>query len=469
MFIDIDKILYEYYGMIFANIYNVVAINYLWEVTALKRISLRLRQHIGAPCEPIVKVGDEVKRGQCVAEPSGLGAKIHSSVSGKVETIDDNEIIIFADDVQTKDYIKIKECDSILDTIYEAGIVGAGGAGFPTHVKLKAEIPDGYIIANCAECEPALHHNMKLLEENPGIVIRGIEYAMKATKAPKAYIAIKGKNVKAIESIKKYLVDCKSDIEIKELKDRYPAGEERAIIHAIFGKWLEPTQLPLEADCVVLNAETLSNITRAVEDRKPVIDKDITVIGKLNGGNKPRILFQTPIGTPIKDLIEECGGIDGEYGEVIIGGPYTGKAEDLDNAVVTKTSGGAIVTIPFPKYEGPIGLLVCACGANEERLRDVAAKMGSEVVAVTKCKNVEEIKGSNKCKTPGDCPGQAQAVIYLKSHGAKRILISNCSDCSNTVMCCAPKMGIPVYHHTDHVFRTLDYPLTRRLPFEEDK
>lgn len=437
-------------------------------MTTLARISIRLKQHVGAPCVPTVQVGDEVKRGQCIAEPSGLGAKIHSSVSGKVEAINDKEIVILADDVQDKDYIKIKECDSIIDTVYEAGIVGAGGAGFPAHIKLKAEIPNGYIIANCVECEPALHHNINLLENDPGIVIRGIEYAMKATKAPKAYIAIKAKNVKAIEAINKYLSGSKN-IEVKQLKDMYPMGEERAIIHAIFDKWLEPTQLPLEADCVVLNAETLSNITRAVEDRKPVIDKDITVVGKIKGGNKPHILSQVPIGTPIVDLIEDCGGIEGEYGEIIIGGPYTGKAEDLDSAVVTKMSGGAIVTIPFPKYEGPIGLLVCACGANEERLRDVASKMGAEVVAVTKCKNVVDVRGANKCKTPGDCPGQVEGIMALKKGGAKRVLISNCSDCSNTVMCCAPKMGLPVYHHTDHVFRTLDYPLTRRLPMEENK
>ena len=243
-------------------------------------------------------------------------------------------------------------------------------------------------------------------------------------------------------------------------------GEERAIIHEIFGTWLEPTQLPVDANCVVLNAETLANITRAVEDRKPVIDKDITVVGKLKNGKEPNIFFQVPVGTTINSLIEKCGGIDGEYGELIVGGPYTGKAEDIENAIVTKISGGAIVTIPLPEYKGPIGLLVCACGANEERLRDIASKMKSEVVAVTKCKNIEEIKGTNKCKTPGDCPGQVSGIMYLKKEGAKRILISNCSDCSNTVMCCAPKVGLPVYHHTDHVFRTVDYSLTRRLPIE---
>ncbi|WP_050607144.1 proline reductase-associated electron transfer protein PrdC [Clostridium niameyense] len=424
-----------------------------------------LKMHVGAPDKPCIKEGQKVKRGECIAEPTGLGAKIHTSMSGIVDKITDTEIIVKADENQSKDFVKIKKCDNILDTIFEAGIVGAGGAGFPTHIKLKANIPDGYIIANCVECEPALHHNIEFIEENPQVLINGIKYAMEATKAPKAFIAIKGKHEKAI----KILNDClkgEKNIEIKELKDMYPMGEERAIIHAILDKWLEPTQLPLDAKCVVINAETLANITRAVEDGKPVIDKDITVIGKLKSGNKPNIFIQVPVGTSVKDLIEECGGIDGEYGEVVIGGPYTGKAGDLETSTVTKISGGVIVTIPFPEYKGPLGLLVCACGANEERLRDIAGKMKSEVVGVTKCKNVEEIKGNNKCKTPGDCPGQAAGIMYLKKQGAKRILISNCSDCSNTVMCCAPNLGLPVYHHTDHVFRTLDYTLTRRLPME---
>ena len=112
---------------------------------------------------------------------------------GKVSKITDTEIIIEAYDDQTEEYVKIKECDSIVDTVYEAGIVGAGGAGFPTHIKLKSQIPDGYIIANCIECEPVLRHNIQLLEENPELVIKGIEYAMKATGAPKGLYRNKGK------------------------------------------------------------------------------------------------------------------------------------------------------------------------------------------------------------------------------------------------------------------------------------
>lgn len=421
-----------------------------------------LKMHVGVPCKPIVNIGDIVKRGQCIAVPEGLGAKIHTSVTGLVTEVNDTYIVIRADEQQSEDYLRIKDCDSIKDICFEAGIVGAGGAGFPTHVKLAKDIDNGYIIANCVECEPILSHNISLIEQNPDIVLKGVKYAMEAVKATNGIIAIKEKNTKAIACLEKAILNYQN-ITIKKLPDIYPMGEERAIIHAIFDKWLEPTQLPIEANSIILNTETLANIVRAVEDRKPVIDKDITVGGKLQNGNKQNIFFQVPIGTPVKQMIEKCGGIDGEYGEVLIGGPYTGSAGNIENDVVTKTSGGIIVTIPFPRYEDKVGLLVCACGANENRLRDIANKMGSEVVEVLPCKNIEVIRGANKCKTPGNCPGQAAVALQFKKAGAKRLIISNCSDCSNTVMNSAPKLGMGVYHHTDHVFRTVDHELTRRL------
>lgn len=360
-----------------------------------------LKMHVGAPDVPIVKEGQLVKRGECIAEPNGLGAKIHSSISGRVSKITDNEIVIKVDETQSEDYVKIKQCENIVDSVYEAGIVGAGGAGFPTHIKLKAQISDGYIVANCVECEPVLHHNIKRIEEKPELVVKGIRYAMQATGAKKAYIAIKAKHPEAIASLEKYL-NGDSSIEIKKLRDMYPMGEERAIIHEIFGVWLEPTQLPLDAKCVVLNGETLANITMAIEERKPVIDKDITVIGKLKSGKEPNVFFDVPVGSSIKSLIEKCGGIDGEHGEIVIGGPYTGKSGELENSTVTKISGGVIVTISLPEYKGKLGLLVCACGANEERLREIAEKMDSDIVTAVECKNIEHVKGALKCKTPGE-------------------------------------------------------------------
>ena len=124
-----------------------------------------LRQHVGAPCKPLVVEAQEVKRGEKIAEPNGLGAFIHSSINGVVKMVNENEIIIEGEEDQPKEYVPIKDTDDPLEAIKEAGIVGAGGAGFPTHVKLNTKIPGGYAIINAAECEPILGHNVHL-EEN---------------------------------------------------------------------------------------------------------------------------------------------------------------------------------------------------------------------------------------------------------------------------------------------------------------
>ncbi|MGL4997796.1 MAG: proline reductase-associated electron transfer protein PrdC [Cetobacterium sp.] len=424
-----------------------------------------LKMHIGESCQPVTKIGDRIERGQLIADSLKFGAKIHSSVTGKVLEIREDAIIIEADSVQTKDFKKIKECSSIAEYAKEAGLVGAGGAGFPSHIKLQTSIPGGYIIANCVECEPSLEHNVEFLKKTPELVLKGIKYAMEATKARKAYIGIKEKNGDAINSLNKAIKSLGYDnMEVKSVKDIYPMGEERALINSIFGTWIEPKDLPSSMNCVVMNGETLANLARAIEERKPVIDKDITIVGNFKNKEHKNIYFDVPVGTSIKDFAKEYK-TKYPLGELVVGGPYTGVAETLETATVTKISGGFIFTIPLPTYEGPIGLLVCACGADEKRLRDIATKMKSDVKAVTFCKNVAE---NGKCKTPGVCPGQAQGVMFLKRKGAKRIIVSNCSDCSNTVMCCAPKLDIGVYHATDHIFRTIDYPLTRRMKLDEE-
>ncbi|MGL6063670.1 MAG: proline reductase-associated electron transfer protein PrdC [Fusobacteriaceae bacterium] len=424
-----------------------------------------LKMHVGNPSEPTVEVGQLVTRGECIANPIKLGAKIHSSINGKVIKIDEEAIFIESTKTNSDEYKKIKKCETIAEYAYEAGIVGAGGAGFPTHIKLQTKIPNGFIIANCVECEPSLEHNIVFLEKDSTLVIKGIRYTMEATGATKGYIGIKSKNKKAISETQKVIdkLGYEKTIEIKEVKNIYPMGEERALIHAIFDKWIEAKDLPSTLNCVVMNGETLANLTRAIEDRKPVIDKDFTVVGDFSNKDTSNVYFNLPIGGSIKELTKEYK-LNYDLGELVIGGPYTGVAGKLEETYLTKISGGAIFTIPLPKYEGPVGLLVCACGANEERLRDIAMKMNSEVKGVTFCKNVTENK---KCNTPGVCPGQAQSVMYLKSQGAKRIIMSNCNDCSNTVMCCAPKLGIGVYHATDHIFRTINYPLSRRMSIED--
>lgn len=392
------------------------------------KIVLPLRQHIGKPCKSIVEVGEEVKKGQLIAVPEGLGANIHSSVYGKITSIDEQSIEIAAFDEQPDEYVKIDESDDYLELIKEAGVVGAGGAGFPTHIKLNADLSNGgVVIANAAECEPVLNHNTILLEDHPEIVIKGLQYAMQITKAQKGIIAIKKVHMKAVLAIGKA---CKNidNISVKFLPNIYPAGDERVIVREITGVELEPGQLPLKANVVITNVETLKNIARAIEKRMPVITKDLTVGGRVGNAKTGKVFFDVPMGMPVQTYIEKSGGFVEPYGEIVLGGPFTGKNGSKD-APVTKTLGGILVSMPFPLYEKKVGIIACECGAQEERLREIAEGMGATVVAERKCKRMKDDgKGRYRCELPGCCPGQAETVLYLKNNGAEAIITSTCED-----------------------------------------
>lgn len=425
-------------------------------------IQILLRQHVGAPCAAIVAAGDRVEKGTLIATPAGLGANIFSSVYGVVEEVLEDRIVIKPDEEQKDEFVPIAE-GSKLDMVKAAGIVGMGGAGFPTGVKIGADLEGGYILINAAECEPGLRHNIQQLEEECDKVIRGVKYTMEISNASKAIFAIKKKNEKAVQTLKEALKD-EENISLHLLPDIYPMGEERAVVRECLGIELPPTDLPLAAKSIVINVETLARITEAIEERKPCFSKNLTVIGKLNGGNEPHVFKDVPVGTSVSELIERAGGIDGEYGEIIMGGPFTGKATTLD-APITKTTGGIIVTIEFPDLHGAtMGVLVCACGGDEARMRDIAQKMNANVVSVARCKQAAEMKnGALKCERPGNCPGQVKNSMQFKKDKCEYIIIGNCSDCSNTVMGSAPKMGLKVFHQTDHVMRTIGHPLYRYL------
>lgn len=430
-----------------------------------KKYDLLLKQNIGVVNTPIVKTGDRVKRGELIAKADGLGADLHASVSGTIIDVTEKLISIEADANPEESFVAITTSDSIVDAVKAAGVIGMGGAGFPTHVKLSTPLKGGTILANAVECEPLLQHNIHQIIQSPELVCRGLKYAIQATGAAKGIIAIKSKNEDAIEALRS-VIQSSDNIEIAELPDMYPMGEERAIVRETLGVLLGPDQLPSAAEAVVLNVETLARIAEAVEQRKPVISKNITVVGKLKSGKEAQVFMDVPLGTTVGELIERAGGIDGTYGEIIMGGPFTGNSTGLDS-VITKTSGGIIVTMEFLKEKRKMGLLVCACGGNETRLREIASNMEANVVGVEKCKQAVESRGALKCENPGNCPGQAEKVMSLRKKGAEVVLISNCSDCSNTVMCVAPKLKMPVYHCTDHVMRTVGHSLIRRLKTEE--
>ena len=451
-------------------------------------VQILLRQHVGAPCAPCVEVGADVKKGTLIATPTGLGANIFSSVYGKVTEITDEKIVIEPAAEQPDEFVPIDvpEGASKLDMVKAAGIVGMGGAGFPTGVKIgidlsatemaeldpeiNPELPagfsidHGYILINAAECEPGLEHNIRQIEEQCDKVIRGIKYSMEITKADKSIIAIKKKNQKAIKTLQAALAN-EADITMHLLPDIYPMGEERAVVRECLGVNLTTLQLPSAARSVVLNLETVTRIAEAIDEKRPCITKNLTVRGKINGGNQAHVFMDVPVGVSVGEMIEKAGGIDGKYGEIIMGGAFTGKSTDFD-APITKTTGGIIVTVEFPDLHGAnVGLLVCACGGNEDRMREIAGKMNGKVVSVARCKQAIENKPGAplKCLRPGNCPGQVKNNMQFKKDKCEYIIIGNCSDCSNTVMASGPKMGLKVFHQTDHAMRAVGHALYRTL------
>ena len=390
----------------------------------VEKIHIPLKQHVGGPCQAIVNVGDHVKRGQLVAVPAGLGANIHASLSGVVEEITEMDIVVKLDKEQTDDYVRLEKTDDYLQKIKDAGIVGVGGAGFPTGIKFSTQIPGGYLIANAAECEPILGHNVKFMEEQPEVLVRGMKYIMELTGAKEGYIAIKTKYRKALLALGKVCKD-EPNISVKILPNMYPAGDERVIVRETLGVILQPGQLPLEANAIISNVETIKHVVNAIEEDKPLIDKDLTVGGRVQN---PSIFMDVPIGLPISVFIEKAGGYINPHGEIVRGGPFTGRPA-REEEPINKTTGGLLVAMPYPQEKEKVGILICECGAQEERLRQIADGMGAEVVSVQMCKRMKPDKnGRLRCELPGICPGQAEKVLKMKKDGAKAVIAGTCQD-----------------------------------------
>jgi len=432
-----------------------------------------LKQHIGKSALACVSCGDQVKTGEIIGRANeGLSLNVHASVSGTISQVTEEYVEIRSLLGEKEEYMRLTETDP-LALVQEAGLCGMGGAGFPTYIKLGTNLRQGgMVIVNATECEPILGHNIQRIIANPKEVIEGLRIAMEITKATKGVIAIKEKNTEAVSILKKHLeagknlssdnaIDLSLDIAI--LPDLYPMGEERAVIREITGKLLDIESLPSAANAVVINLETVYRIYEAVRLKKPVITKDITVGGSVYNGTV--IYMDVPIGTQVSFLLDKTGGIKEDVGELIMGGPFTGKRITSEE-YVSKTTGGIIAAMPFLKDKRNMGLLVCACGANEERLRQIAVSMGANVVSVEFCKQAHMVKGTLKCDNPGKCPGQSQKVLQLRKNGAQSLLISNCTDCTNTVMSIAPQLAMPVYHCTDGALRAAGKKLVRKIHLE---
>ena len=317
-------------------------------------------QHIGAPAKPIVAKGDVVKVGTKIAEPAGfVSAAIHSSVSGKVSKIDtivdasgyakqaifiDVEGDEWEESIDRSTTLK-RECnltaEDIVKKIAEAGIVGLGGACFPTQVKLcpppafKAEC----LIINAVECEPYLTADHQLMLEHAEEIMVGVSILMKAIKVNKGFIGIENNKPDAIEIMKK-AASTYAGVEVVPLKVQYPQGGEKQLIDAVIRRQVPSGGLPIATGAVVQNVGTAYAVYEAVQKNKPLFERIITVTGKSVA--KPSN-FLARIGTPMNQLIEACGGLPADTGKVIGGGPMMGKALVNTEVPTAKGSSGILI------------------------------------------------------------------------------------------------------------------------------
>nr|WP_321453025.1 electron transport complex subunit RsxC [uncultured Carboxylicivirga sp.] len=325
-----------------------------------EQVAVPIAQHIGAPSEPVVIKGDEVKVGQLIAKSTGfVSANIHSPVSGKVFKIDDildasgykrKAIIINVEGDEWDESINRSEelitditlsPEEIIKRVGDAGIVGLGGATFPAHVKLS--VPPGkkcdILILNAVECEPYLTADHQLMMEKGEEIMVGTQILMKALNVTKAVIGIENNKPDAIthmsELAKKY-----NGITIEPLKVQYPQGGEKQLIDACTKRQIPSGKLPIEVGAVVQNVGTTYAVYEAVQKNKPLFERVVTVTGK--SVSKPSN-FMARVGTPMSQLIEAAGGLPADTGKVIGGGPMMGKALSSIEVPITKGSSGILI------------------------------------------------------------------------------------------------------------------------------
>lgn len=389
-----------------------------------------LSQHIGAPAEACVKKGDFVKKGQVIATPKGfVSVPIHASTSGEVIAVEPRlgtagtkvpAVVIKADGQDTWDE-NLSGADpdtltaqEIKDRIRDAGIVGMGGATFPTHVKLSPpeDKKIDHLILNGVECEPYLTADHRLMLEDPDNIIGGILILKKVLGVEKAIIGIEANKPDAIELMTKACAG--RGIEVGALKVQYPQGAEKQLIYALTGREVPSGGLPMDCGCVVQNVGTAAAVNDAVRRGIPLIERIATVSG--SAVNEPKNL-RIKIGQPLGKLVEFCGGAKGELGKIIQGGPMMGMAAvSLDVPATRGTSGvllfseGQVLKEP----EGPCvrcGNCVRACPAFI---------LPTEIAFKTKKGMIDEAEKLNAmdCIECGSCtyicPARIPLIQYLR-------------------------------------------------------
>ena len=317
-----------------------------------KQVVIPLVQHIGAPCTPLVQVGDRVLRGQKIGDGEGLCVPVHASVSGTVAAIEPRphpngrmvDAIVIDNDFQDETIAAVTndtpleelDPDTILHCVREAGIVGMGGAAFPGNVKaLSAMGHVDTLIANACECEPYITADDSLLRTNPEQVLEGMMLLRQILHPERLVLAVEDNKAEAIEKIKPLLENFPA-IELEVLPTRYPQGAEKQLIQSVTGREVKPGSLPVSVGCAVFNVSTFAAIYRAVRLGVPLTQRIVTISGEAIA--EPQN-FIVRIGTPFHDLIEKAGGLNDKTERVISGGPMMGVAQsDLAVPVVKATN-----------------------------------------------------------------------------------------------------------------------------------
>ncbi|MEW6600186.1 MAG: electron transport complex subunit RsxC [Nitrospirota bacterium] len=362
-----------------------------------QRIVVPVSQHIGAPAKPEVNIGDEVKRGQVIGSTTGfVSSPVHSSISGKVTAIADfptsvgrmvQSIVIESDGKdeavaykEHPDYMNLS-ADEIKTIIKDAGIVGMGGAAFPTNVKLSPpkEKSIDTVIINGAECEPYLTADHRLMVEHPKEVVEGLKIIMKSLGVNEGHIGIEENKPDAIAAMNS-AVSGESNIKVWPLEIKYPQGAEKMLIKAVKGREVPSKGLPMDVGVVVQNVGTALAVYEAARFGKPLIERVVTVTG--NGIKEPKNMM-VRIGTLMSDVIEQCGGLVDGAVKVISGGPMMGFAQwTLDVPVVKGTSGILVLAedeyVSADQYSACIRcgscIDVCPMGLNPSILSIYAEK-----------------------------------------------------------------------------------------------
>ena len=394
-------------------------------ITPPKTVYISMSQRIGAPAIPVVQVGEHVKKGQLIGEASGaLSANVFASVSGTVTEIKNivnglgqnlNHVIIendFKDEEVLFYDVENFDAKTLIERIRQAGIVGLGGAGFPTAIKLSPNHPLDTLVVNGAECEPYLTCDYRLMIERTEDIYKGIKYVAKALGIERVVFGIESNKPKEIELFSKY-----DDIDVVVLRKQYPMGSEKHLIYVTTGRKVPVGKMPFDIDCCVQNVKTLIACYEAIEHNKPLTETVITVSGK--GIKTPKNIL-APLGTPIEELIEFCGGKDEDVTKIIAGGPMMGRALVTLNHYTRKTDSGILcLTSKETNTSKPTNCINCGLCAKNCPMR--LMPMYIEANAIAGDFEKAQKYGAMNCIECGlctyNCPAKrslVQSIVYAK-------------------------------------------------------